>query len=443
MKALKALSFCLIAILGLTSVVTGASSPEIQSTILYVRPSANGTCVSWAEACELQTALSLAEPGDQVWVATGGYTPTNIGDREASFQLESGIAIYGGFPYAGGGWETRDWETNITVLSGDLGILGVTTDNSYHVVTGIGVTETAILDGFMINAGNANGSAPNNNGGGMYNMSCSPTLTNIIFLQNFADYGGGMYNSSSNPILSNTTFTGNSAAFLGGGIYNVVSSPFLNNVTFSGNSALGGGGIYQDSGNPTLTNITFTGNSATNGGGILINNSSPTLTNVTFSGNSASGGGAMINFYSNPTLTNVTFTGNSATNGGWIYNFYSNPILTNAIVWGNTPDQIYNDNSSPTITYSDIQGGHTGEGNIDANPILDSLANNGGFTQTHALGAGSPAIDAGNQAVCPLTDQRGFFRPIDGDGDGTARCDMGSYEYEIPVYYNYLPTIVR
>lgn len=445
MKALKGLTFCLIVILALNSVVVGASSTEIQSTIYYVKPGGTGDCLGWSTACELQTALSLAEPGDQIWVAAGGYRPSNTGDREATFQLESGVAIYGGFPYDGGGWDDRDRETNITVLSGDLGILGVITDNSYHVVTGNGVDETALLDGFMIMGGYADGSAPHNYGGGMYNNSSSPSLSNITFYGNSADYGGGMYNNTlSNPTLSNITFTGNSAAFMGGGLCNFDdSSPTLTNVTFSGNSASGGGGILNDSSSPTLANITFSGNSAINGGGIYNNNSSPTLTNVTFSGNSASGGGAMMNSSSHPTMTNITFTGNSATNGGWMYNYFSNPILTNAIVWGNTPDQIYNDNSSPTITYSDIQGGHTGEGNIDANPILGSLANNGGFTQTHALGAGSPAIDAGNQAVCPLTDQRGFFRPIDGDGDGTARCDMGSYEYEIPVFYIYLPAIVN
>jgi hypothetical protein len=92
---------------------------------------------------------------------------------------------------------------------------------------------------------------------------------------------------------------------------------------------------------------------------------------------------------------------------------------------------------------SDLSGLYRdGEGNLNADPLLESLWFNGGFTMTHALGEGSPAIDAGDPLSFPDTDQRGFPRPIDGDGDDDAVCDMGAYEY-VPLVFIYLPLIVR
>ena len=424
---------------------------EIQSVILYVKPGANGDCLSWDTACELQTALTNATEGDQIWVAEGTYKPTTDSNREATFQLKNGAAIYGGFPAAGGDWSQRDWETNITTLSGEIGIVGNSNDNSYHVVTGSGVGVTTILDGFTINLGNANGTSLNSyGGGGMYNHSSSPTLTNIIFSSNSAVWwGGGMYNDGSSPTLSNVTFSENTVNGdngAGGGIYNIGSSPTLTNVTFSSNTGIGnnvnGGGMYNYSSSPTLTDVIFSENTAGLGGGMSnYYSSSPTLTNVTFNGNTAINGGGMSNHYSSsPSLTNVTFTSNTASDsGGGMYNGSGSSTLTNAILWGNTPDQIH---GSAIVTYSDIQGGYSGTGNINQNPYLGPLAYNGGFTKTHALGAGSPAIDAANTSSCSPFDQRGAARPTDGDGDGTASCDMGSYEY-VPNNYFYLPLILK
>jgi hypothetical protein len=196
-----------------------------------------------------------------------------------------------------------------------------------------------------------------------------------------------------------------------------------------------------NSSNPTLYQVVFSGNVAGHGGGMSNQGGSPTLTDVTFSGNSViGGGGGMFNAYGSPILTNVTFSGNTAVGGGGMYNDNSNMTLTNAILWGNTPDQILGDPA--TVTYSDIQGDlHPGTGNINTDPLLGPLADNGGAMPTHALGAGSPAIDAGSPATCPLTDQRGWPRPVDGDFDGVAICDMGAYEYT--PRYTYLPLVVR
>ena len=563
---------------------------QIQNSILYVKPAVTGTtCSSWADPCELQAALDIATDGDQIWVVEGTYNPIVPAGREATFQLISGVAIYGGFIGTETSLSERDWETNVTTLSGDIGSEGDDTDNSYHVVTGSGTDSTAILDGFTITAGNANGALTSgfdigggmynesgspslknvdftNNfaqsGGGMYNYLSNPTLTNVRFVGNNANFGGGMYNAQSNPNLSNLSFTNNSSQGDGGGMYNISSNPSLSfvelssnnaaawgggmynrssdpvmiqvafdsneakygggvsnthssptldyatfnlntaivgggilntgtsnasvsnttlsdnfasdmgggmynsgnipllfNVTFSGNIAVnsGGGMINVSDSHPILNNVLFNGNSATaafgSGGGILNSESDATLTNVTFSSNSAYYGGGIVNDRSNLTLTNATFTDNAADVGGGVFNFGvvgypAHLTITNSILRENTPDQIANvgPENIETITYSLLDyPSYSDPTNIIGDPLLGLLADNGGFTLTHALGAGSLAIDAGDPSNCPATDQRGVIRPIDGDGIDGARCDIGAYEAEVmhidfPIY---LPMIVR
>jgi len=247
-------------------------------------------------------------------------------------------------------------------------------------------------------------------GSGMYNKICDhtyPKLNNCIFTGNLAVYhhGGGMRNYLSSPTLTNCIFSGNSTLRIGGGMYNYDnSSPTLTNCIFTGNStAENGGGMYNlRSSNPVLINCTFSGNSAAlNGGGMdNINSSKPKLTNCTFSGNSAYNGGGMDNERSRPTLTNCTFAANSAINGNalacdsWHQLSPSKLRLTNCILWdggGETearcesvkmPDrrlekqegfasEIWNnDGSEITITYSDVQHGWDGEGNIDTDPLF-------------------------------------------------------------------------
>ena len=277
-----------------TAAVTAASH--------YVKPGSSGSCVNWDNACDLQTALGAATSGSEIWVASGVYTPGNtISD---TFVLTDGVAIYGGFV----GTETvraeRDWEINLTVLSGDIDdndtdsdaddvIITATHqvgDNSYHVVSSAGVTTTAVLDGFTITAGQADGSGSTlNTGGGMYSDGGSPTLNNIIFSGNFAQYGGGgIYNEDGNPILTNISFSGNASESYAGGLYNDDGSMALTDVTFSGNSAVNyGGGVYNDGGSMTLTDVTLSDNSTGSyAGGVYNDGGSMALTDVTISGNS-------------------------------------------------------------------------------------------------------------------------------------------------------------
>jgi predicted outer membrane repeat protein len=431
-------------------------------TIIYVKAGAaganNGT--SWANAYKsLQTALSAATSGKQIWVAKGTYKPGAT--RGASFTLPDGVGIYGGFA----GTETllsqRKPGVNITILSGEIGAAG-SADNSYHVVVGSGAGYLTVLDGFTIKGGNANGATfPDYFGGGMYIENGKPKLNNLVFSGNHADTaGGGIYDhTSGNPTLTHVVFDGNTSSDIGGGMGGYLSSPALSDVVFNNNTATNkGGGMYNHTGNPTLTDVTFSGNSAGSnfGGGMFNYNSSPTLTNATFNGNSAfyggglysegggvpalanvtfnantaTYGGALENFGVNPTLTNVTVSGNTAANGGGMYDGSgASPTVHNTIFWGNSTE-IVNAASTATLQDSIVAGGcpasSTCTNVVHVSPKLGSLKNNGGLTKTMALGAGSPAIDKGGVvASCWATDQRGVSRPQGG------KCDMGAYEVKV------------
>jgi predicted outer membrane repeat protein len=265
-------------------------------------------------------------------------------------------------------------------------------------------------------------------GGAIYNDSSNPAITNCTFSGNSAEgykpSGGAMYNYNSEPIVTNCSFTGNSA-YRGGAISNGRSNPAITNCTFSDNSAGIGGAMHNNySSSPTITNCTFSGNSVRYFGGAIYNvGSNPAITNCTFIGNSAEfNGGAIYNYGSNPAITNCTFSGNSAeSQGGAVYNYYgSNPVLTNCILWGNVPDQIYYYSSSLVVTYSDVQGGWGGVGNIDEEPLFIDPCNG----DYHLFGD-SPCIDAGdpNYAAGPNeTDLDGNPRVVGG------RIDMGAYE---------------
>ncbi len=448
-------------LIGAILALTGLSVAPALATgaVCYVNGSASGSNngASWNDAyTDLQSALANSSC-TEIWVASGTYYPTSGADRTATFQLRSGVALYGGFSGSETSRDQRnaDPATNNTVLSGDIGTPDDNSDNSYHVVTGSGTDSTAVLDGFTITQGKASGTGSDTKGGGMVNDDGSPTVTNDIFSQNVAGNssgagnGGGMWNTNgSNPTISRVTFSGNHTNNTGGGMYNQNSDPTLTDVTFTGNHAgTQGGGLGDVASSPTLLRVTFDNNGTPNFGGAMYNqNSNPSLTNVTFSNNIGSYGGAIYNLTSSPTLTNVTFAGNTARKSGRaIFDQYQcAPVLTNVVMWDVTTGSSHefgSYQSTPTISYSDIQGsggsgaswntamGTDGGHNLDADPLLGSLADNGGFTQTIALDPASPAVDAGNNASCPATDQRGISRP-----QGAA-CDMGSYE----VYVNHPP----
>lgn len=293
-------------------------------------------------------------------------------------------------------------------------------------------------------------------GGGM-TCSGNPTLTDVTFINNTGRMGGGLYIGSGTPALTRVVLEGNSAENGGGGLHNEGASPALANVTFSGNSASYGGGMSSFGGAPTLINVIFRGNWASGGvslgGGLCNYESSPTLTNVAIQGNWAdSGGGGLCNRGSSaPTLTHVTISGNVAAQGGGMYNDGgSHPVIQNSILWANhaisNSHQIYNQDSTPTIAHSTVEGsGGSGAGwdaglgadlggNVDDPPkFVVPIDPNRAPTSIGdlRLWAGSPAADAGNNSLLPpgvTTDLAGVPRIANGI------VDMGAYEVQPGLY---------
>lgn len=352
-----------------------------RATVYYVdgaRTHNTGNGLSWQFAKkDIQAAINVAAAGDEIWVKAGTYLPTldpngGTSQRNKTFYLTSkDLRLYGGFS----GNETllsqRAPATNLTTLSGDLDPLQFPfggTDDAYHVVVTNGRTSACVVDGFTISGGRADGGSVfvglnQNRGGGMYNNSSSPTVTNCIFTANSANlWGGGMFNANnSSPAVSNCVFSAN----VGSGMANYQSSPAVSSCTFSNNTATngGGGGMYNDVSTPSVSNCTFSANTtSTYGGGMYNYQSNTTVTNCTFSSNTASySGGGMANQGSNPTVSGCVFTANAATDvntygeGGGMYNFsYSNPTVGNCAFSANTAGNfgggLANYSSDATIT---------------------------------------------------------------------------------------------
>jgi len=344
-----------------------------------------GTGSSWPDAfTTIQPAIEAAHErgAGEVWVAGGPYmagTPQpNTTTLVAMFTMRKNVNVYGGF--AGDeatpdDRDNREWNTNVTELDGSA-------DPLYHVVLG---ARNAILDGFTITGGIADGDSE------------YPYHTRS---------GGGIYNTSLYMTVRNCTITANTAELSGGGIYNSAASLTVENCVFTGNSTSGeasagiGGGMCNDGGSAVVTNSIFAGNYAF--------------------GATVGYGGGIANIDSSPTIMNCTFSDNFATTyAGGIFNWGSSAAtVTNSIVWGDLPDEIGNSSGgTATVTYSDVQDGYAGEGNIDSDPLLIDPDND-----DYQLLPGSLCINAGTWVGAPAQDIDGRGRPQDGS------VDMGAYE---------------
>ena len=270
------------------------------------------------------------------------------------------------------------------------------------------------------------------------------TLNSLIIMQgsvSAAPGGGGIYNASGATLtVTNSTISANAATGTpgGGGIYNASGATLtITNSTISDNTNTSGpGGGIRNDGTLTVTNSTFSDNTASGGsGGGIRNIGTLTVANSTFSQNTttASGGGIYnVAGFVDATVTNSTFSGNSAGSaGGGIYYStgtfnYANTIIANSTSGGDCAG----DGTLGTNINNLVEDGGCSAALNNIDPTLDALANNGGPTETFALIAGSPAIDAGDTTTCtnsPISnlDQRGITRPVG------SSCDIGAYEGSI------------
>lgn len=442
----------------------------IAQTTYYVdasRTDNSGAGTTWLTAKrDLQVVINAAQIGDQVWVKAGTYLPTHdpfgnaspANNRDKTFTLKNGVKIYGGFAGTETQLTQRNWKTNITILSGDLGILNTLTDNAYHVVIAIGLSSTTVLDGFTITKGYA--TAPwqsfitvagrqidRYKGGGVYNSNAATTFSNCIIKSNSADCTDG-----------------NDDAW-GAGVVNDNCSSAFNNCIFDSNSFLNGGssfgvfgaGMLISSGASTITNCAFVNNSggsgffdASRGGGLYLSSGSTTITNCIFYNNTSQNGaaiacgGAGANVSA---ITNCTFANNTSSFAGTAYSGFAKAVFRNCILWNNAPtsssvagrDEIYSQESNTANQPSflnciirDAVGSPLSVVNtvvsnsLNNNPLFTNLADGDGGDNIFMTGddglriqCGSPAIGTGS-GVIPAADILTLPRsPV---------IDMGAYE---------------
>ncbi len=393
-------------------------------TVYHVDDDAvGGDGSSWATAFnDLQDALTIAEYGDEIWVASGAYRPADI---DASFIIPNGVQLLGGFNGKESAANQARPNANETILSGDLldndgPEFSNRDDNVLHVVQCTNVSATTVIDGFTIEGGQADGGSDDRRGAGMLNDNASPTTRRCIFRDNAATFdGAGMYNvNNSSPNVADCTFTNNSADF-GGAIYNrdgsaanIARCRFISN---EGDQC--GGAVYNNNSNATYTNSIFTDNftfeliTNTHGGAIYNNGSSVDVVNCTLANNTAGGrgGGIYATSSSDLLIVNSIFRGNVANDGNQLHVRF---------------------NSTMNVSYSTVEDGQPG---VTVNNATlewsDNITDDPEFAANSLkLSPTSPAINAGDPTdafACDDTDLEQHTRVL------CNQIDMGAYEFGI------------
>ncbi|HBS28422.1 MAG TPA: hypothetical protein DEB06_02990 [Phycisphaerales bacterium] len=426
----------------------------------------------------LGQAIAVSQPGDEIWVAAGTYNPgqsvqggvvVGSSDRDRSFVMESGVALYGGFNGTEFFRDQRNPGTNVTVLSGDLTGTPATNDNSRTIVLAIGVDSGGILDGFTITGGYcSDGSSAVQDqtgmGAGMFISGGSPVIRNCKFVGNSARGGGAIGALFSSITVQNCSFTQGWGDSRGGGIDMWGCTNILvEDCHFEGNTAYYGGGIYGNNGTGgRIERCRFVDNLSVNGGGVswagfsnpIVRNclflknrcdqisffqhsfdggaarnwcAGVTYVNCVFNGNWARGKGAAV-YDAGPSGStsvqiNCTYVNNSSRDGGVVASVTPHvPVVKNSLMYDNPV----------TLTEGVVTLVNTASGLphfVDADGA-DNLAAT--IDDDLRLASTSPYIDAGNNADLPAgttTDFAGNPRISSQASPASPVVDLGAYEF--------------
>jgi hypothetical protein len=393
-----------------------------------------------------------------------------------TFQLADHVKVLGG--YAGLNTPNPD-DHNVqrypTILSGNVPDPDCV--RCFHVVTGSGTDSTAVLDGFTVTQGNANGTGPGQNeGAGLFDDSGSPSINAVTFTQNAATNGAGVANiNSSSPIFTNCVFTQNAAISDGGGMFNASSSsPSISGSSFLNDTATLGAGLFTQDSSATLSlgDLFYDNIASSVGGAVYSSNSNLVIDATVFNNNHAPAtAGALFQTDGNLQMTNSQFVANAITgtsggsavglaggvNAQLVNNTFSDNTIggstsgavlvsqssasvavTNSIFWNDTtystthPGSTYLQNTgsgSLAVTYSDVKGGFTGTGNVNSDPLFIRNPNlaAGDYGNLELSSSSTACINHGNNAAVPsgiigdLTDNPRF---------AGSSVDMGAYEFE-------------
>lgn len=481
--------------LALGLMLTAVPGPAYAKDTLCVRPGGGDGCLA-----SINEALALAQAQDTIRVAAGVYqenvflsqTVTLQGGWSPDFTVrdlaiysstiqpldntQSVVAIEGqfedtnaisptldGFVITGGranlgsnhGGGLRIRDSNALVLSNTI-------HNNVAFLLGGGVwvqRGAPTLQGNYIFNNQSVGLGQEAYGGGIQLENTQAMVLDNILAHNIVSgteaYGGGLQVSGTgsgqvtlmqNQFLSNTTLTPAQASGFGGGIAMHSGQVLLSNSVLFTNTATAGGGLFINAGSAfSFTNSAIIANVAAGDGGAIYNSGFISISNVTVSGNSAGGNGGGIANFDQINMVNATIANNASGGGAGLFN--ANIIsATNSLIALNIGDNCLGVLSSQGHNLEDGGTCALGQPTDMSNtaPSLEQLGENDGPAPTHALAAGSPAIDAGDNSACSATDQRGAPRPVDGDDDGVAICDIGAFEYgSSPLHQLYLPLILQ
>lgn len=438
----------------------------------HVAPEASENGESWEMPSDLRAALSnlaghLAQ-GDcesgEVWIKTGTYTPGS--DPDDSFELSSGMTLYGGFS----GNETTVGQRNLSqqtsTLSGDL----ENDAKAIHVVSIVNQSSSEVrLDGLTIQGGAASGSGAQSLGGGLYALESRIRLVNVSFVSNEALSGGALAMEGGVLSVERGRFVSNTASADGGALFILDAALLVTGLEMVSNTADRGGGLFLqnaaevrlentqwlthaarlggavfESGGASfiLTRAQFQSNQGFESGGALYLalTSAPLIGNATFFDNAAPHGACLFaDSIAQVSIAGLTMTGNLPGTGGSLEAVGSAVAVVNSILWNNTREIATGAGGTVSVAWSIAPETVTGDNLIAQDPLfVRGPGEVFGTDPNLALQAGSSAVDSGNNNLIPEglggTDAAGMGRRRDdatvadsGEGDAPI-VDRGAFE---------------